>query len=390
MKLQIVKQELLKVLLLAQEASEKENINSYYSHFIFETYKNENKILIKSANRQTTFEESIFVSEQTKLNIIEDGKFLLPGMKTLNIVSALHDGLIFLETKDFNLKITEGGDPKSNIEFNVRMRDIEEFPKEIHSIKNNNHCTIGVLDLLRIINNTSFAVSSNMKDSSMFLTGIFFDVQEDCLTAVATDRNRISICKTQISGISKLKETTESDIIIPQKSILFLKKIISSNEEIFDVKVFIDEEKIFFQIENVIISTNLISGKYYDYKRIIPEEERNKIIINTMRLKESISRVMVAADNKRENNVLITIENNKVIISAEEKEKSAAKDIIEAKVEGDESKFLIKSQFILDPLSIIKTENVVIEYGDSTRDLIKIVSTDEEDETMHIAAQLNQ
>jgi DNA polymerase III sliding clamp (beta) subunit (PCNA family) len=63
MKLQIVKQELLKVLQFAHEASEKENINSYYSFFILEA-KN-NCIIIKSANRQMTFEEIIHSSEQT-------------------------------------------------------------------------------------------------------------------------------------------------------------------------------------------------------------------------------------------------------------------------------------------------------------------------------------
>lgn len=388
MKLQIVKQELLRVLQFAHEASEKENINSYYSFFIFEAKYN--CITVKSANRQTTFEENIHTSELTKLNVTEEGEFLIPGTMLLNMVSALNDGLILMESEDFNLKIIEDTSKKSNIEFNIRLRDIKDYPKEIHSLENNNACSINILDITKIIKNTAFAVSSNLKDTSMFLTGIFFDIEDNILTAVATDRNRISICKVIIEGIYKLKESVQSDIIIPQKSILFLKKIISKNEEILQIEMSIDNEKILFKIGNIKISSNLISGKYYDYRRIIPEGQRNKVTLNTQRLKNTINRVIVASDNRRENNVLVIIENNTVIISAEEKEKSKAKETLEGVVEGEHSNFLIKSQFILDPLNIIDSENVVIEYGDSVRDLIKITSTNADEETLHIAAQINQ
>jgi hypothetical protein len=86
------------------------------------------------------------------------------------MVSALNDGLIIMESEDFNLKITEDTSKKSNIEFNIRLRDSKDYPKEIHSLENNNICSISILDITRIIKNTAFAVSSNLKDSSMFLT----------------------------------------------------------------------------------------------------------------------------------------------------------------------------------------------------------------------------
>lgn len=385
MKIQIIKQELLKILLLAQDISEKNYNNSYYSYIIF-LAKN-NVITIKSANRQTTFQQIIKNNEYTKLEIFEEGEYLIPSTKLYDFVNSLHEGLIVFTSEKLNLKITEENTKQSDIEFNLKMKNLEDYPKDIHKTIDKELCFLKKNEMLQLIKNTSFAVSSNLKDFSMFLTGVYLDIKDNFLTAVATDRNRMSISKTMVENISILKKNYENDIIIPLKSLLFLRKILLKFEENIDFSLAVDEERIFFSFENINISANLISGKYYDYQRIIPKEKRNRIILDTFLLREAILRVIVANDNKKENNVLCKIENNYMVVSAEEKEKSKARESIPATVEGEEKEFLIKAAFLLDPLQIIESKQVYIDYGENVRDLIKITAVSTQD-TIHIAAQL--
>lgn len=389
MKVLINKQTLMNVLQLANEASEKDNLHSYFSYFVFEA-RGKN-LLIKSANRQTSFEQTLVSDDVNKLTIEREGAFLILGSKVVNIVASLHDGIICFEAIDLNVRITEYDTAVSDIEFKIRLRSLEDFPADIHTVTKNEFKKVSKDDFLHILKNTSFAISPNVRDTNLFLTGVFFDVEKESISAVATDRNRMSISVMQTEDMESFinDKGDEKDIIIPLKSVLFLKRVFSRMEEEKDLYIALEDKKMFFKVGNVVASSNLISGKYYDYKKIIPEEERNRIKVSTQGLKEAITRVSVASDVKTGAIVKLSVEDKTLTILAEEKDSSFARESIVGTVTGKNNDFLIKTQFVLDPLNEINSEHVIIDYGEKSKDLIKII-TESDKNTIHIAAQIIQ
>ncbi len=383
MKFKIDRQVLYNYLQYSQEISEQHGVNTYYAYFYFEVLSD--KLIIKSADRQTTLQIEINTEESESLEIIETGKTLLPGSKIHNIISTMPEGIVLFskEEKDVIIKPEK---TQMEIQFSVRSREAEDYPKTIHQEIPQKNYSINRQEFLRIIRNTSFAASLEVRETTLFLTGIFFEIKDGFLVAVATDRNRISISKMKLDEPMELSVADGNDLIIPSKSINFIKKLLfKENAQLF---VGITGERVFFKLDNFLISANVITGKYYDYTRIIPQDKRNIIKTNRIEIQRALERVSSVADDKRDVVVKLTVENQTLTLRTEEQEKGAGKEIIQIKQEGKDEAFQIKAQFLTDPLKVIDTEEIVIEYGDESRDLIKITSVPE-DETMHIAAPIN-
>ncbi len=384
MKFNIEKSFLLSTLSFAQGISEQHNTNSYYSFFILIAKKN--TLIIKSADRQTTFEKEIEATEHNKLSIKEEGGILVHGAKTYNIISNIPDGIICFELNGEKNIVIEPLDNPNDIRYSIRTRDIEDFPN-IHKEMPENKHTVLQKHFYKIINNTYFAALSDFRDPSMFLTGIFFETKENKFIAVATDRNRISISRIDCDFMLDIddKENEDRDIIIPSKVIPFIKKLVDQKEE--EITIAVSKERMFFKTNDIFISANLISGKYYDYKKVIPNPNRNKIIVNRESLKAALKRVGAIGDN-RNAIIKMNVRENDLILSSEEKEQGEAQEKVPAKIQGKGRDFYLRLQFIVDPLMIMSSEEVQIEYGDEKRDLVKIVSIPDE-ETMHIVAPYN-
>ncbi len=381
MKFTIDKDYLLSILNFAQGISEQNNINSYYSFLIVEV--SENTLILRSADRQSTFENIIEANDENELILEEEGAVLLPLIKVSTIVQSLPHGLIEFSITDENVAIVPKENP-SEISFSIRFRSIEDYPSEIHKGMPEELHEVNAEEFHKIVQRTSFAASSENRDSTLFLTGLFFETRDDFLIAVATDRNRISISKT---GINFSFTSIEGrDIIVPSKTMSLIKRLCNIYKG--TILLAIDDKRIYFKIENVSISSNLISGKYYDYAKIIPKGSRNVITVNKELLKAALHRVSIIGNDKRNTAVIFDVSDDMLVISSEEKEQGSSSEKVPIKLDGESGTFAAKAQFIYDPLQVIETENVIIDYGNGKRDLIKIIST-EEDNTIHITAPFN-
>lgn len=379
MKFSIDKEYFLSTLNFAQGISEQNNINSYYSFLILEV--NENELRIRSADRQSTFESIIEISPESKLVIEEHGTVLLPLIKVNTIVQSLPHGLITFFLKENDVTIVPKENP-SEISFCIRSRSTEDYPKEIHKDMPEILYEVNTKEFYKIVQKTSFAASSENKNS--FLTGLLFETRDKFLIAVATDRNRISISKTSVDF--SFSSAEEGDIIVPSKTMNIIKKLCNIYKKTMFLAL--DDKRIYFKIENISLSANLISGKYYDYKKIIPKEKRNLITVNKELLKTALYRVSIISDDKKSTAIIFNVSEDTLVISSEEKEHGTSSEKVPITLEGKSGKFAAKAQFIYDPLQVIETENVIIDYGNEKRDLIKIISTEEEN-TIHITAPFN-
>lgn len=137
----------------------------------------------------------------------------------------------------------------------------EEFPV-IPDIKREKGFKIGVQQFKQALLQVVVAVSSD--DARQEISGMFFSIKENILTAAGTDSYRLAEKKLTITGNSDLEES----FIIPLKTIKELVRTLTEEDE--TASVYIDENQVLFSHGETELITRLIDGQYPNYTQIIP------------------------------------------------------------------------------------------------------------------------
>lgn len=137
---------------------------------------------------------------------------------------------MLVEVSDgFQTTITSGAS-----EFKINGLDANNFP-HLPEVDSQTTITLQADVFSEMINETVIAVSN--QESRPILTGIHFTIENNKLTAVATDSHRLSQRIINLPEAVKMPE----DIIIPGKSLLELSRML--DEEIDTITLQISETK---------------------------------------------------------------------------------------------------------------------------------------------------
>ena len=119
-----------------------------------------------------------------------------------------------------------------------------------------------------------------------------------------------------------------------------------------------------FTIGTIELMSRLIEGKFPDYEKIIPKSSKTKITVATEDLSLVIKRVSLFA---RENNNSIKVaatNDGKLIVATEETKIGEEKAEVSVKVEGENNKIALNAQYLLDVLTFIQADKVLVEIDD--------------------------
>ena len=309
-------------------------------------------VLIKARESELTLtstdlEQSIKVSLKGK--IIKPGEVAVPNGKLLEIVSALpQKGEInFLIKEDFEIIINS-----SQGVYKIIGKDPSEYP-ETPKLNKEQQLVIQGQELLSIINNTLYAVSKD--DLKPALCGIYLNINEKKITAVATDGHRL---------VKMQKETEEnnpkSSIIVPGKFFTILKNNIKPSSV---VNINLSENHISIDQNNQTTITRIIKESFPDFNSVIPENLKQQATVNIEQLISAIKRVSIFS-NKTTKQIIINFNNNEMILSTEDKEtRSSAKEHIECEYNGENLNIAYNSQYIKEVLQNINDKEVQIFFS---------------------------
>ena len=93
------------------------------------------------------------------------------------------------------------------------------------------------------------------------------------LTAAATDSHRMSISKINLGDKIKF-----DPIILPKKTIFQLVNLLDDYEG--EVKISNQKSKIKFELENSILISKLIDGKFPNYLQVIPKNNKKRLEVD--------------------------------------------------------------------------------------------------------------
>jgi len=163
---------------------------------------------------------------------------------------------------------------------------------------------------------------------------------------------------------------------VPARTMAELAKIVSKAES-KKVNINISKNQILFKVDGVELISRLIDGKFPDYEKIIPAEEKTVVEVSVEDLSLTLKRVSLFA-RENNNSVKLAVTNDgKMIVTSEETKIGEEKAEVDIKIKGDNNKISLNAQYLLDVLTHISEEKISLIINEtSSPAVIKLVDKD--------------
>ena len=212
-------------------------------------------------------------------------------------------------------------------------------------------------------------------DFRPILQGINLELKNGKIVITTTDTKILTNIKIS-DDILVIGDNNEKNLIIPKKTAKLLKSFI--NLKLPTITISFTDKHIFFQSEDIIISSLLLDGKYIDYHKGIPKGDKIKILVDKDILLNSILRASYfSAPEFPIVQLFVEKDTNFMVISAEEHNLGInSNDIIELKETLSERVLVCFNsknlQIALANLSVISEDsnNIIIEYFGSDKAIL--------------------
>jgi DNA polymerase-3 subunit beta len=348
-----------------------------------------NNILIKAS------EEGIdLIATNLEIGIIHNvrGKIEKPGEITVDdkiineYINFLPQEKISFEVKNEEIKIE-----CNNYKTKIKGESAKEFPL-LPELEEANILTVSLIEFKKALSQIVFAVSKS--ESRIELSGVLFDIKDKKLSIVATDSYRLAEKIIEIN-IEKNKNLEELDkIIVPAKTAQEVLRIVSNlsddlNSSEKNIKLYINENQIVFELDDSKIISRLISGQYPDYKQIIPNKKETEIIVSRQEIVRAIKASSIFSKNGI-NDINININSEKKTITISSLSSQTGESIINlnGEIKGKDNDITLNYKYLLDGLNNINSDNVVINIVDANTPCV--IKSEDKDTYLYIVMPIKQ
>lgn len=319
-------------------------------------------------------------------NISESGKTTVPTKLFKAVIEKLVDDEVNLrlEQRTQTLYVQCG---KAKIQ--VKGIDAEEFPwiQGLDSIRKDGklpEVVLPALSIAPIVNQVAFSISKDK--SRAILTSVYLKLGADELVLATTDGYRLSqrcvkVLRTEedtaialvpvesMNNLARAGNILESNKFIDGDSVAVL--VFGSNQLVARITCVAGKE-----IEYVEMTSQLIDGRFPDYKAIIPKYQTVSAVFDANKFRTTNDMAMLfAADNAnivrfdfRPDNA--PEEANSIIVSAKSSEMGEARVPLAAEVTGTPLEIAFNGSYLQEMLSVIPGDTLVFEGTEHTRPAI--------------------
>lgn len=314
-----------------------------------------NNVLLKAEGKKLYFSSTnleIAISCYIEADVRSEGAITVPAKLITGYTSLLTNEKIELAvTEGVSLSINS-----SSSHTKIKCISADEFPL-IPKVERGHEFSLNVDDFYKAITETVFAASFNT--TRPVLSGVYLKQSSGALKVVTTDSYRLA--EKTIKPLKASKE--DFSCIIPARTLSELGKILSKAEG-KDVKINVSNNQVLFIVDGIELISRLIEGKFPDYEKIIPKEYKTKFEVSVEDLSLVLKRVSLFA-RENNNSVKLSVTNDgKLIVSSEETKVGEEKADVVIKVEGENNKISLNSQYVLDVLTYINSDKINFSIND--------------------------
>ena len=207
--------------------------------------------------------------------------------------------------------------------------------------------------LREMLAQTSFAVSHD--ETRYALNGVLFALAGKEARLVATDGHRLAMARRTLGNVGNA--TTG---IVPRKAITEIMRVLGSGE---DVEIALTENQFVLQMPNFLMTARLIEGQFPNYEAVIPKGHPGKLVISRAALTSALRRVAVMAE-ERNKPVKFALGPAALKLSASSQDLGEAEETLDVDYAGAEVTIGFNSRYLLDAISPIEKDQVIVEFKD--------------------------
>ncbi len=309
----------------------------------------EKKLTLKATN----LELSIEIEIPCRMN--EAGVIAVPASTLLQSVQYDTDPELVLRVEEGVLLIESN---KTNT--SIKSIPHEEFPV-INRLQGSS-VTINRSLFSLGIKTSAFAASvSSIKPE---LGSVFIQQKrEQSLTFVATDSFRLMEKTVPQKGV-----ILEQSLLIPQKNAIEISRLCDLLGQDPELIVNDNQCALSFSSEGVYVTSRLVSGSFPDYEQIIPKEYVTKVTVLKNDLLKAFKKTSVFLNKYQQ--VTLSVVEGSITMSSQNSELGHVTDSVPAAVEGDDLTLNFNQQYIVDCLSHLTDESIILQFAGIGRPLV--------------------
>jgi len=349
MKFVVSSTELLSHLQAVSRVISAKNTLSILDNFLFKLEDSE--LEITASDLETTL-----ITRMNLQNASETGSIAVPARLLTDTLKEFPEIPLTFEIDLTNLSIVINSE---NGKFTIVGQNAGDFP-QMPVVKPDKKSSVEISPevLLNGISKTLFATADD--ELRPVMNGVFIELSPDDMTFVASDAHKLVRYKRTDS-----KAEENASFILPKKPAGLLKNVLPKEEN--NVVMEFDDKNAFFTMTDYRLVCRLVEGNYPAYNSVIPVNNPNKLTIDRTEFLNTLRRVSVYS-NQASNLVKLHLTGNQITVSAQDLDFSiSAYERLNCQYEGEEMEIGFKSTFLLEILSNLSSNDVLMELSDPTR-----------------------
>ena len=340
MKFSIKKEDVLEELQLLQGIVEKRNTMPILANILINVSENE----VEMVGTDLEVGMKTHFPAQTE----KTGSVTVSGKKLFEIVKSLgEEKVVTFEDKENSIMEVKAGES----EFKILCLPKEDYP-QVPEPKFEKNIMIPLGLMKEMIERVYYAITQEQR---YYLSGALLVLKADGLELISTDGHRLAYTSNPVKSVS-LEEQIK--VIVAKKTLSELRKIEDENVE-FDL----DQNNLFFKVKNRTLISRIIEGKFPHFEDVIPKANPYIVTLPREEMINSLRRVSLLS-SERSKGIKLYVEKNTIRLFSSNPEIGEARDKIGVEYSGPEMEIGFNSQYILDFLSVVKSEKVKFEIKD--------------------------
>ena len=336
MKFNISKADLLDALTVVMKGVSTRSTLPILSGVLVETTQ-QGSVMFQSTNLE------ISIRHIQTADIVNDGGCVVPGKLLSDIVRALPDAAVTVESADHAVNITCMGSS-----FKLSTLPLEDFPRFSEpDVERTVHLDASLFE--RSAGKVVHAVSRD--ESRALLTGVLFSVEEGDIRFVATDSYRLALVDVEHQdGVEDFKA------VIPGKTLDDVARIAGSCGH---VSIGFSDNQVVFSFGSTTFVSRRIEGTYPNYGQLLPKAHALEARVDASTLVKSIKRAALLAQAHTPVRMSFSGEVQSIEIGADTQDVGNAVEQVDAAIEGGDMEIGFNHQYLLDGLAPIDGEAVI-------------------------------
>lgn len=324
----------------------------------------ENKLVVTASDLETTMISNIHLT-----NTKGEGAIAIESKRLLDILKEFSEQPLTFEidSTSFSIEIHS-----QHGKYTLIGQSPDEYPKIPELNAESISFSLQSEVLFSGIAKTLFATAND--ELRPIMNGIYIEMEENLLTFVATDAQKLVRYKRNDVTIQ-----ANGGFILPKKPANLLKTVLQKIDG--DITVSVDKKNAkITSIDNIVIC-RLVDGTYPAYNTVIPKQNPNKVSVDRFEFYNTLKRVSVFS-NPATNLIRLEINGNDIKISAEDIDFSiSAYENAVCQYDGEPLEIGFRSIYLLEVLANLSSQEIRMELSEPNKaGLIFPVETENEGE----------